>query len=339
MTIDGLVKLGFRQETYDELTKDLKDVMLGMNNTKRAEAKQEADVEKQIGRAIKGTTDQRFFEDLGFDHVTFDEAHFFKNIFAGAKLEKGRGNEFRNVSGSSSARAIKAYLMARYVLKTTITECIFLLTATPFTNSPLEIYSIISLMAKKRLENLGLKNVNDFMSLYMQLKPKFVVKADQSVKEGDVIENFQNLQELQKIVTEFIDFRTGEEAGIDLGRIKRTIILSPTQLQVDYIKRAQSLFADKTAGQLKAIGELQNITLSPYLSRYNEHSPTYKEFVENSPKIKYAVEAIAQVHKDNKEVGQVLYMPRGISQFHLIREYLIKKKDLSQARLGRLLVV
>ena len=338
MTIDGLVKLGFRQETYDELTKDLKDVMLGMNNTKRAEAKQEADVEKQIGRAIKGTTDQRFFEDLGFDHVTFDEAHFFKNIFAGAKLEKGRGNEFRNVSGSSSARAIKAYLMARYVLKNNNNRNAFLLTATPFTNSPLEIYSIISLMAKKRLENLGLKNVNDFMSLYMQLKPKFVVKADQSVKEGDVIENFQNLQELQKIVTEFIDFRTGEEAGIDRpGRIKRTIILSPTQLQVDYIKKAQSLFADKTAGQLKAIGELQNITLSPYLSRYNEHSPTYKEFVENSPKIKYAVEAIAQVHKDNKEVGQVLYMPRGISQFHLIREYLIKEKGFKPGQIGEII--
>ena len=110
------------------------------------------------------------------------------------------------------------------------------------------------------------------MSLYMQLKPKFVVKADQSVKRG-IIENFQNLQELQKIVTEFIDFlrRSGNRIS---GRIKRTIILSQLNFRLITSKSA-IVIADKPIGQLKAIGELQNITLSPYLSRYNEHSPTY----------------------------------------------------------------
>ena len=72
--------------------------------------------------------------------------------------------------------------------------------------------------------------------MFMELKPTFQVKADQSVKEEDVIEKFQNLQQLQKLVTEFIDFRTGEEAGVDRpGKMKRTITLSPTETQNNYI--------------------------------------------------------------------------------------------------------
>ena len=337
ITYDGLVKLGFKPETYDGLTGDLQDVMMGVNSTKRGKEKELANIEQQIGRAIRGTTGDRFFEDLGFDHITIDEVHNFKNIFAGAKLERGQGNEYRNVRGSSSNRGIKAYLMAQYVLKNNNNRNVFLLSATPFTNSPMEIYSILSLMGKKRLENLGLKNVNDFMSMFMELKPTFVVKADQSVKEEDVIEKFQNLQQLQKIVTEFIDFRTGEEAGIDRpGRIKRTITLSPTELQADYISKSQELFDKKKGGAIVAITELQNITLSPYLSRYNEKSPTPKEFVENSPKIKYAMEALTQVYKDNKNVGQIVYMPRGVDKFPLIREYLVKEKGFKSDQIGEI---
>lgn len=338
ITYDGLVKLGFKDETYQELTGDLRDVMLGMNNTKRGEEKEAAEVDKQIGRAIKGTTNTRFFEDLGFDHITMDEVHNFKNIFAGAKLDKGKGNEFRNVRGSSSARGIKAYLMAQYVLKNNQNRNVFLLSATPFTNSPLEIYSILSLMAKKRLENIGLKNVNDFMTMFMELTPKFQVKADQSVKEEDIIEKFQNLEQLQKLVTEFIDFRTGEEAGVERpGRVKRTYTLQQTELQAQYTGQAQSLFTDKEkGGAIVAITELQNITLSPYLSRYHAGGFGYKEFVDNSPKIKFAIEGVAQTLKDNPDAGQVVYMPRGVQHFPLLKEYFIKEKGFKASQISEI---
>jgi len=336
ITYDGLTKLGFRMETYDELTDDLKDVMAGQTTSKRGKAKEGEAIEQVVGKAIRGTTGDRFFEDLGFDHLTIDEVQNFKNIFAGAKLEKRGGNEYRNVRGTSSMRGIKAYLMTQYVLKQNKGRNVFALSATPFTNSPMEIYSILSLMGKKRLEQIGLKNVNDFMSMFMDMKSTFVVKADQTVKEEDVIEGFSNLQQLQKIVTEFIDFRTGEEVGIERpGRTKRTIPLNPTATQVDYILKAQSLFQDKDkGGAIVAITELQNITLSPYLSRYNDQRPTYKTFVNNSPKIKYAIEAVAQVRKDNKDVGQIIYMPRGVEFFDFIKQYLIKEKGFRAGQIG-----
>ncbi|WP_438980294.1 Eco57I restriction-modification methylase domain-containing protein, partial [Polynucleobacter sp.] len=98
MTYEGLNKLGFKDETYNEIGKDLKDVMSGFNTTKRGEESEGAKADEMTGIAAKGTSSERFFEDLGFDHITVDEVHNFKNIFAGAKLEGERGgNEYRNI--------------------------------------------------------------------------------------------------------------------------------------------------------------------------------------------------------------------------------------------------
>ena len=326
LTYDGMRKLGFKPETYQKLLVDLQDVMAGVNTTKRGQAKDKEKIAEAIGRAARKTTTERFFEDLGFDFVVIDEVQNFKNIFAGAKI-KGGNNEFRNVRGSTSERGIKAYIMAQYVLGQNNGRGVMTLSATPFTNSPMEIYSVLSLMAKRRLEELKIKNVNDFMNLFMRLEPRFQVKANRTVKDEDVIESFYNLQQLQKLISEYIDFRSGKTEGFTRpNKSKRKIVLKPNQTQIDYLDEAQALFEDKDAGgAIVAITEQQNITLSPYLSRYNKKGfPKYKEFVENSPKLKQAIEAIRQIKKDKPEVGQVLYMPRGTQFYRLVKEYLIK---------------
>ena len=337
VTYDGLTKLGFTEETYQELLLDLKDVMTGVNTTKRGEAKEEEKIAEAIGRAARETRGDRFFEDLGFDHITIDEVHNFKNIFSGAKVQE-RNNEFKSVRGSSSIRGIKAYIMAQYVLKKNNNRNVFGLSATPFSRSPLEIYSILSLFAKRKLEQLGIKNVNDFMTMFMKLEPKPQVKADRTVQVEDVIESFHNLQQMQKLISEYIDFRTGEEAGIKRpSKIKRTIILSPTATQLDYLDLAQGLYDDKDAGgAIVSITEQQNITLSPYLSRYNQKKPTYKEFVEDSPKIRFTMEAIKQIKKDNPKSNQIIYMPRGVEFYFLLKEYLIKELGYKTNEIGEI---
>jgi len=71
--------------------------------------------------------------------------------------------------------------------------------------------------------------------------------------------------------------------------------------------QAEELFDDIDAGgPIVAITELQNITLSPFLSRFCEKPPeSYKEFVESSPKIHFVIEAIKQVRKDNRKPGRL----------------------------------
>jgi len=192
----------------------------------------------------------------------------------------------------------------------------------------MEYYSMLSLVAKKKMEESGLDNVNTFMSAFMDMKTTFVVKADRTLKEEDVIERFRNARQLRLLVNEYFDFKTGEELGITRpDKIRKTVNLKPTATQIDYMRQAEDLFEDTDAGGvIVGITELQNITFSPFLSRFSPRGPAgYKEFVEKSSKIYFVMEAIRQVKKDRPEAGQIIYMSRGIEYHPLVNEYLVKE--------------
>lgn len=336
ITEDGFKRIGFTDETYNRLTEKLEDVLYerGVKKSKRDSELDTVKTEETMGKAMKGTDFPVTFENLGFDHITLDEAHRAKNVFAKAKAkgEKGQSaNEYGAIRGAVSERGLKTYLATQYVLEQNKGRNVFLLTATPFNNSPIEIYSILSLVAKARLEQLGITNINDFISLFVDLESKYAIKANGSVQLTDQVRKFGNLQQLQKLVREYIDFRTGEEAKVKRPtKEKLTPYLKMTKLQAEMIEKAQELFTSKfrqEGGTLLAITELQKITFSPYLSRYTPKpwsAVTPQELIENSPKLQYVVEAIKKVHQVNPNAGQIIYSEKGIELFRPIRDYFVK---------------
>ena len=345
ITEEGFKRIGFKDETYKKLTEGLEDVTYTAGKkTKRSREIERAKREETIGLGMKKTDFPLTFEELGFDHITIDEAHRSKNIFSKAKTkgEKGKtSNEYGAVKGAVSERGLKTYLATQYILSKNKGRNVFLLTATPFNNSPIEIYSMLSLMAKNRLEDIGIKNINDFISLFTVMENRYAIKASGKIELTDQIREFNNLQQLQKLVREYIDFRTGEEANIPRPKKnKLTPFLKMNSLQADNVEKAQELFSPKfrkEGGVLKAIGELQKITLSPYLSSYSDRSVgsvSPREIVENSPKIKYAVEAIKRVHKSNPNAGQVIYFERGIELFRPIKRYFIDELGYNENEVG-----
>jgi len=329
ITVEGLNRLGFKKETYTQLSANIHDVMSIPGLSKRAQEKSNAKIDEITGKAKRGTKKEFSVEDFGFDTVVFDEAHRYKNIFAAAKMAKGQANEYAAVrGGNSSARGVKAFFLSQYILSKNNDRGVILLTATPFTNSPMEYYSMLSLLAKKRLEKIGFTNVNDFMAAFMDLKSTFVLKADRTLKQEEVIERFKNAKELKKLINEFFDFRSGEQLGLERpNKIRKTISLKPTSIQTSYMAQAEQLFDDKNAGgTIVGITEMQNITLSPYLSRFCSTAPeNYKTFVESSPKIHFILEAINQVKKERPGAGQIFHMSRGVAFHPLVKEYLINE--------------
>jgi hypothetical protein len=336
ITEDGFKRIGFQDDTYSRLTANLEDVLYeDKKKSKRSKEIDKAKTEEIIGKATRKTDFPLTFEQLGFDHITIDEAHRSKNIFSKAKAkgEKGKSaNEYGAIHGAMSERGLKTYLATQYILEQNNGRNVFLLTATPFSNSPIEIYSMLSLMAKKRLEGLGIKNINDFISMFCEIETRYAIKANGSVQLSDQVRKFTNLQQLQKLVREYIDFRTGEEAGVPRPtKRKITPHLKMNAMQAEYVEKAQELFSPKykqEGGTLLAISELQKITFSPYLSRYFTGSVSNvspKDIVENSPKIKYAVEAIKKAHEVNPNVGQIIFSEKGVELFRPIRDYFIKE--------------
>lgn len=330
MTYEGLRNFGLRPENQERITSELTDnLKTPGEKTERQKATEEQVAMAMAGKAARGA--EVYLEDLGIDHLTIDEIHNFKNIFTGAQVEKGEGNEYSNVRGSSSARGVKLFYLTQHILNSYNNRNVFGLSATPFTNSPLEIYNILSLFGKYKLAEKSITNVNEFMSYFMNMQFKHVVKAEGKIELADIVEEFKNLGALQEIVKEFIDFKGA--ADLDLQRPekhRRTHRLGLNAKQVEHMVSAQDIFGDKEAGgAIAAITEMQNIVLSPFLSRYNTEKFDYKEFVEQSPKIKYAVDHIAEIKKTaekrGENIGQIIYMSRGVNHYKFIKEYLIKE--------------
>lgn len=100
--------------------------------------------------------------------------------------------------------------------------------------------------------------------------------------------------------------------------------------------------ADEEEGAriLRGLSFARQLALSPYLYACNpDKNPSYEQYVDSSPKLKYVMECIKSVkrfHEMRGEdvSGQVIYMNAGVSFFPLIREYLIKKIGFKDSEVG-----
>ena len=337
-TYTGLNKIGLSLENTEKIAAGVADTLgSGVNQTARKKA-----IEAQTAEGLKGKASKNVeveIEDLGVDHITVDEHHNYKNLFSNAKARKpGQASEYAAIrGGSSSQRAVKLYYLTQYILQNNNMRNVFGLTATPFTNSPLEIYNMLSYVGEFRLRERGIKNLHDFMTMFMDIQNKPVMTSSTAnpIKFQDVVEKFKNIKSLQEMVRELFHFKSSEDLGLKRPNKKRTpITIEENSLQKDYRDRAQELWNKKEAGALRAIGEMRKISLSPYLSMYHKASmPSYKEVIENSPKLKYVMDAIGESkkHSQGKTAGQIIYIPQGLELIPYMQEYLVKelkyKKD------------
>jgi superfamily II DNA or RNA helicase len=331
VTYEGLQRLSFRDETYAEMASKFKYIAddLTAHKTERQKQKDKKGAEEIGGTMKKGTRSDIFFEDLGFDLLTFDEIHNANHIVSKVKLEKGKASEFNQFGLTPSDLGIKTWLAAQYIQEKQGGRNVFGLSATPFTNHPLEYYSILSLIAQKSLERMGADNVNNFFGTFMEAESRDEFKADGKYAKKTDIRRFRNFRQFRKLLSTYIDFREGEAEGIIRpNRLQRNYEIPASEKQNELMQLAQAMFNDKAnAGTLRAIGELRKVAFSPSASTHGAVLPVsaYKEFVDGSPKIKTTMELIAQNKKDKSEAGQIVYTEVGVSFLPHMKEYLVKE--------------
>lgn len=200
-----------------------------------------ARVESSVGSA------KICIEDLCIDYIVIDEAHAFKKIFTslkgevqtdrsgnviqrevtkGGETSKFAEREFNYYDldyGEPSGMALSGYLLAQYIQMNNNGENTLLLTATPFENSPLEIYSMLSMSNHKVLNEYGFKGIKDFFDTFMKIEYDFKVKIN-GVERDTVLNGFVNLIQLRTIVRNIILHRTGEQIE---GLIKPDKVVLP----------------------------------------------------------------------------------------------------------------
>ena len=348
-TYEGLENIGFNEQEEAEIQEDVEYGALESTGEK-SKRKAASDSEKNaelVGEMSRTRDEGVQFSELGFDHITVDEVHNFRNLFKmprhmnkQGESEKGESNEFDGLGsgGEPSNRAKKLFAITQLIQRKNDGRNTFLLSATPFQNSPTEVYSILSYMARDKLKEMGYYSLEQFVSNFCKVQREYVVKANR-VTEAPVVKGFENLKELHNLLTEYMDKVDGEEAGV-VRPYKRMhapeLELSDLQKAImdrcsEYIEEQESLpKEDRDDGYMfRAMNAMKNCALSPALVDTDfipdgYEAPPMSEFVESSPKLKFTCDSIIAQYKQSPSNGQIMYMPSGVEQFPQVKNYLIK---------------
>ena len=330
VTYEGFKRLSFSDDVYDHLATKFSYITEDLNAHKSERDRQKANAKREEtkGQMMKGSKKSYDFVDFGFDWLTFDEAHNANHIVTKVRLDKSAASDFRSQSQAKSDLGMKTWIAAQYIQERNNGRNVLLLSATPFTNKPLEYYSILSLVANDMLRKKGFFNVNTFFETFMEADNDLEVAADGRIVQKTSIRRFRNNGLFQQLLSEFIDIK-GEEDNPDLVRPERhnkEYLLPQNELTREALADAQELLKNP-ATTLQGITAARMAAFSPYASDLfgKPGKINYVKFVENSPKINATVKLIEQNKKDRPDAGQIIYSEIGKDFFPQIREYLINK--------------
>ncbi len=218
MTYEAFNRLRLKQSTveaYDTYLASV-DEAYAMSEANKANEKTKslrAQLIEELTSSAGKSMAAPFFEDLGLDSLVFDEAHMLKNSRATVEFKGGKFLSLARPSG----RGMDAQAKAWYVRKDRPRrDGVILLTATPITNSPLEIYSMLSLAvgdAKVSDMMLGAKGSDPFMALMCQLENRNEETLDGLIKPYDVFVGLNNVDVLRNAIAATCTIRSAAQVG------------------------------------------------------------------------------------------------------------------------------
>ncbi|GJH40085.1 hypothetical protein RCZ04_06350 [Capnocytophaga sp. HP1101] len=281
------------------------------------------------------------WEDFGFDHLTFDEVHNANHIIDKVRIEDKRfASDFRSQNQRPSKLGLNTWVASQYIQENYDGRNVTLLSATPFTNKPLEYYSVLSLIANQRLEKSGYFNVNNFFETFMEADNDMEIDAKGDVKFKTNVRRFKNNALFQQLLSEFIDIK-GEEDNPQLvrpNRINKEYKIEQNEFTKKEYDTLNLLFDESEEGAiLSHILNARLIAFSPYLSENYEgdvDKVSTKNFIENSPKLKTTMDLIRQNRTDKPEAGQIIYSELAVQQFPRLKEYLVDQVGYKSDEVG-----
>nr|WP_314753110.1 toprim domain-containing protein [uncultured Capnocytophaga sp.] len=281
------------------------------------------------------------WEDFGFDHLTFDEVHNANHIVDKVRIEDRRfASDFRSQNQRPSKLGLNTWVASQYIQENYDGRNVTLLSATPFTNKPLEYYSVLSLIANQRLEKSGYFNVNNFFETFMEADNDMEIDAKGDVKFKTNVRRFKNNALFQQLLSEFVDIK-GEEDNPQLvrpNRINKEYKIEQNEFTKKEYDTLNLLFDESEEGAiLSHILNARLIAFSPYLSKNYEgdvDKVSTKDFIENSPKLKTTMDLIRQNKTDKPEAGQIIYSELAVQQFPRLKEYLVDQVGYKSDEVG-----
>ena len=255
------------------------------------------------------------FEDFGCDAVFCDEAHRLKNLFTSSLSRETGLND-----GRRSDRALSFFKKCEHIRRNHDNKNVFLLTATPLTNSPLEYYNMMQHVAPEELKKLNIANIDDFIRNFANIEEGDGYDPfSGKLRKTKILTGFKNLRTLQDMFFKYTDLQNDPSK---IGMKKPSANNKPNILpkQDDQVVVIQSIAQEVEEFKKMSKEEREGLHLNNFVF-YNRmrtasldlelYDPQkYKGW--KNPKIEKMAESAAEIYK-NRGGGQVVFCDRVLS--------------------------
>lgn len=256
-------------------------------------------------------------DSTNFDMIVVDEAHNFNNLFTkvvsepkkiqAGKADKKTGkiriqrefnpyNKIRETSGGkeASSRAEKLWFLTRYVQFYNKMGNTILLSATPFTNSPLQIYTMLSFLNYEMLYDAEMGILKDFFDTYAKIEYSDDFRTDLTIVKRNKFIGWTNLISLQKYVYRVFDKSSREEEDKAVIRPNKWVLpLKRQMIDGKIVEFAKENFISTTLRmsdlQLELWGKVRmyaqgELTYEELCNEASRNTTSYGKYVEKKPK-------------------------------------------------------
>ena len=241
ITFETFMKIKLREETIDKY-----EAYLGITDSNYAASqdvkeREAANSKKESIRSVllEKTGAAPFLEDLSIDSIVIDEAHGFK---ASAAVFDFKSAKFLSLS-KMAQRGIDAQCKAWYIRGMSPRgDGMLLLTATPITNSPLEIFSMLSLAKGHDKVNkmmLGINGADDFMNMFTNIENEDDVTIDGVARTTNVFTGLNNVGVLRSAIAQSSTIKSAADVGAQVALPDSEDIPSTVALAESTIERLQ----------------------------------------------------------------------------------------------------
>lgn len=216
MTMEAFQRLRLKDETIDAYERFMRsvDASFAESEDKKADEVAKGKSKRLVAILKDGKSGAApFLEDLGIDSIVVDEAHAYKNSASTVAFKSAK---FLALAPSAT-RGIDAQAKAWYIRgRSPLKDGVLLLTATPITNSPLEVYSMLSLAVGRDRVNdmaMGIKGADAFMDVMTRVESEEDETMDGIVRDTRIFKGLENVGILRKALGDVAAIKDADSVG------------------------------------------------------------------------------------------------------------------------------
>jgi N12 class adenine-specific DNA methylase len=150
-------------------------------------------------RQLSEKPDSVFFEDLGVDMLTVDEAHIFK------KLPVGTKQKLKGLNKAGSKRGIVLSLLTQHVKRNNGGQGVHLFTGTPITNTLNEVFNMMRYMMDDVMKRDQVDRWDGWFNTFADSTSEVELNSAGEWEAVERLAAFVNLPELRRMIGQYLD--------------------------------------------------------------------------------------------------------------------------------------